>query len=354
MTDLDGFDLASVDPGHMLDRIREMPELVHDAWQAAGGLDLPDSYRSARAVLVLGMGGSAIGGDLLRVYAAAECPVPIAVCREYELPAWVNGDTLVIGVSFSGDTEETLSTFEQAAVRGARLLAVSTGGRLAQMAQTYGAPLLKVQYQAQPRAALAFLFTPLVRILTRLGFLSDKSAECEEAVALLGRLRDAYAPERPTSDNESKRLAQALHGKIPVIYGAGLLEEVAHRWKTQVNENSKNFGFYELYSELNHNAVVGYEHPAAARRDIAIVELDSTLLNPRLRVRMDVTDRIMQQAGVTFYRVPAQGQSPLAQIYAAITLGDYVTYYLAILNGADPTPVETINYLKSQLAGVAQ
>ena len=132
-----------------------------------------------------------------------------------------------------------------------------------------------------------------------------------------------------------------------------MLAAVAQRWRTQVNENSKTFGFYELYPELTHNAIVGYKHPAAARLDIAVVELDSTLINLHVRRRLDVTDRIMQQAGIRYYRVPAQGQSPLAQIYAAITLGDYVTYYLAILNGVDPTPVDTISYLKDLLATAA-
>ena len=132
-----------------------------------------------------------------------------------------------------------------------------------------------------------------------------------------------------------------------------MLAAVAQRWKTQVNENSKTFGFYELYPKLTHNAIVGYTLPAAARLEIAVVELDSTLINLHVRRRLDVTDRIMQQAGIRYYRVPAQGQSPLAQIYAAITLGDYVTYYLAILNGVDPTPVETISYLKDLLATVA-
>jgi glucose-6-phosphate isomerase len=180
MVDLDTFDLARADPGRMLDRIRELPQQVRDAWQAAGALHLPVSYSSARAVLVLGMGGSAIGGDLLRLYAAAECPVPIAVSRDYELPAWVNSDTLVIGVSFSGNTEEALSAFAQAAARSAKLLAISTGGRLAEMAQAHGAPFLQVQYQTQPRAALGYLFTPLVHIASTLGFLGDKSAECAE------------------------------------------------------------------------------------------------------------------------------------------------------------------------------
>lgn len=352
MADLDAFDPASADPGHMLDRIRELPQQVRDAWQAAAALRLPNSYRSARAVLVLGMGGSAMGGDLLRVYAGGESPVPILVSRDYELPAWVDGETLVIGISFSGGTEETLAAFEQAAGCGARLLAISTGGRLAEMARAYGAPLLRIPYQSQPRAALGHLFTPLVRLFSTLGFIGDKSAEYEEAAALLALLRDEYARERPSIGNAAKQLAQALFGKIVVIYGAGPLGEVAHRWKTQVNENSKTVAGYETYPELTHNAVVGYEYPAAARRDVAVVELDSPLVPPRVRVRMDVTERIMQQAGIAYHRVPARGQSALAQIYASITLGDYVTYYLAILNDADPTPVETITYLKGELAKV--
>jgi glucose/mannose-6-phosphate isomerase len=353
MADLDRFDPARADPGHMLDRIRELPQQVRDAWRAAGALQLPETYRAAHNALILGMGGSAIGGDLLRVYVAQECPIPIAVSREYELPAWVGSDTLVIGVSFSGGTEETLATFEQAARRGAKLLALSTGGRLAQMARGAGSPFLQVHYQSQPRAALGHLFTPLVRIFSTLGYIADKTAEYEEAVQVLDRLRDDYGPDRPAASNEAKQLAQALHGKIPVIYGAGLLSEVAHRWKTQVNENSKTFAYYEVYSELNHNAVVGYEHPEVARRDIAIVELDAPLVHPRLRARMDVTDRIMQRAGVTYHRVQAQGEGALAQMYAAITLGDYVTYYLALLNDADPTPVQTIDYLKGELAKVS-
>lgn len=350
MADLDSFDPPRADPGDMLGRIRDLPQQVRDAWQAAGALTLPDSYRAARAVLVLGMGGSAMGGDLLRVYAAGECHVPIMVSRDYDLPSWVDGNTLVIAISFSGGTEETLSAFEQAAGCGARLLAIATGGRLAEMAQAFGTPLLKIQHQSQPRAAIGYLFTPLIRIASALGFLPNKSGDHDEAVRMLERLRDECAPERPAPDNGAKRLALALCGKIPIIYGAGPLAAVARRWKTQLNENAKILAGYEVYPELTHNAVVGYAHPEATRRDVAVVELDSPLVHPRVRVRMDVTERIMRQSGVAYHRVLAQGQSALAQVYSTITFGDYVSYYLAILNDADPTPVETITYLKSELA----
>lgn len=352
MANLDQFDPALADPGHMLDRLRELPQQLRDAWQAAGALPLPDSLRTVRQALVLGMGGSAMGGDLLRVYAAPECPIPILVSREYELPHWVHAETLVIGISYSGGTEETLSAFEQAAGCGARLLAITSGGRLAEMAAAYNAPVLRIAYEAQPRAAIGYLFSPLVRIFCTLGLLGDKSAEHAEAVTLLERLRDAYGPDRPASSNLAKQLAQALHGKLAVIYGAGLLGEVAHRWKTQINETSKAFAYYELYPELTHNAIVGFEHPESARRDVAVVVLDAPSLHPRVRARMDATARLMQQAGLSYYRVQAQGRSALAQLYAAIMLGDYVTYYLAILNGADPTPVTAISSLKAELARI--
>lgn len=351
MIDLD--DLALVrrlDPAGMIDRIGELGPQCRQAWRQAQEVALPKSYRQARSMVILGMGGSAIGGDLLRALVAQEAALPVLVCREYDLPAFVGPRTLVVASSYSGNTEETLSAFAQAVERGAMLVALTTGGRLAQEARRYGVPVVFIGYQAPPRAALGHSLIPLLGLMQRLGFIADKTAQAEEAAQVLDGVRAELEPGIPLARNPAKQLALRLHGRLPIVYGAGLLSEVARRWKGQFNENSKAWAFFEALPELNHNAVVGYEHPAEMASRAVIVFLDSPLLHPRVRIRYTVTQQILSRHGIEYHTVAARGQGPLAQLLSAVSFGDYVSYYLALLYGADPSPVAVIDYLKEQLA----
>jgi glucose/mannose-6-phosphate isomerase len=347
---LDSINLKAADPGDMLARIRELPEQCLDAWEKVQQLELPASYGDVRSIAILGMGGSAIGGDLVRTLALAACPVPIAVVRDYDLPAWVDQHTLVIASSYSGNTEETLSGFDQARGRRCKLLAITTGGKLGMAAQAAAAPIFRVTYTSSPRAALGYSITPLVGILTRLGFLEDQSSAVTEAIQVMQAWQREIDYVVPTEHNAAKQMALQLHGRIVVVYGAGLLAEVARRWKGQANENAKNWSFYEVLPELNHNAVLGYEYPEDLASRVVVVMLSSASDHPRVAIRQRVTAELLEQEGVGLQRITARGERPLAQILSTIHFGDYVSYYLALLNGVDPSHINAINYLKDVLS----
>ncbi len=338
------------DPEGMLARIREMPWQCQQAWQMAMDFNLPADYSGIDKVVILGMGGSAIGGDLARSLAASETKVPIFIHRDYDLPAFVDGRTLVIASSYSGNTEETLASFEQALETKSKKLVITTGGKLKAMAGERRIPVFSFAYQAQPRAALGFSLLPVLCFLQRLGILNDKSADVAETVQVLQEISVKINEGAVASQNPAKQLAQRLYSYLPVIYGAGILAEVAHRWKTQFNENSKAWAFYEVFPELNHNAVVGYQLPREFASRIKVILLRSPSLHRRIQLRYQVTCQLLDQAGVGYEFVDGMGKSPLSQMMSLVLFGDYVSYYLAILYKIDPAPVKVIDYLKEQLA----
>lgn len=354
MTNLDKSSLYAVfDPDDMLGTIRDLPEQVESAWEVAQEAPLPEDYKEIRRIIVGGMGGSAIGADLLGGLMAREGTVPLEVVRGYELPAYVGGeDTLFVASSYSGNTEETLSLFDKAHERGTRLLAVTTGGKVADRAEAWDVPVWRFAYESTPRAALGYSFTLLVALASRLDLLPNLPAAIKESVEELVALQPNLVPDVPTDENAAKQLASKLSGKIPAVFGSGFLTAVARRWKTQANENAKQWGIWDEIPELNHNAVVGFGQPESVTPHLAAVLLRSNLDHPRVQVRWEVTKELLTRANVLAYQVYGRGESPLAQMLTLIHFGDFVSYYLAALNEADPTPVETIAYLKERLADV--
>ena len=338
------------DPQDMLARIKELPTQCRQAWQAIQDFSLPPDYAWVDKIVVLGMGGSAIGGDLVRSLAQSEAGVPVIIHRDYGLPLFINNRTLLIASSYSGNTEETLSAFEPALKTGAKKLAITTGGKLNELAEANDIPVFKINYQSQPRAALGFSFIPILGILQKLGFLPDKTAEVNEAVYVMEKLITELDEKSPLSGNSAKQIAQRLYGKMTVIYGAGILSEVAHRWKTQFNENSKAWAFYEVFPELNHNATVGYLFPPEIIEKVRVLLLRSPLFGERIKLRYEVTTELLDRAGVPYEYVDSVGESPISQMMSLVMTGDFVSYYLGILNGVDPTPVDVISYLKDRLA----
>lgn len=345
-------EMQRLDPERMIDRIMDLPQQCEDAWSIAQGIRLPTEYARVDGVVVLGMGGSAIGGDLVRTLVIDEIGVPFQVVRDYDLPAFVGPNTLVVASSYSGNTEETLSSFQQAVDRASKTLVITTGGKIEQIAVAKGLPLIHFDYKAQPRAALGYSFILLLGALCSAGLIADRSSELAEAVLALKSMRDELGPDAPESRNEAKQLARRLHERIPVIYGGGLLSEVARRWKGQINENGKAWSVFEVLPELNHNAVVGYENPSWGSSKAHVVILDSTLNHPRIRLRERITQEILRQRGISFEIVGSRGQGPLTQMLSSIYVGDFASYYLAMLYNTDPTPVKVISFLKSELEKV--
>lgn len=337
------------DPEGMLTHIHNIPELCRQAWQMATAFDLPEDYSRIYKIVILGMGGSAIGGDLVASLISEEAKIPVIIQRDYSLPAFVNSKTLVITSSYSGMTEETLSAFEKALNTDSKKLVITTGGRLKDMSQEHNIPVFTFSYKAQPRAALPFSFLPILNFIHRLGFINDKSADVAEMVRVLKQLSKEIDEKVPTSQNQTKQLAQALYGRLAVIYGAGITSEVAHRWKTQLNENSKAWAFYEIFPELNHNAVVGYQFPKELSSKMVVVMLHSSHLPNQILRRYQITCQILKEAGIGYHLIDGLGKSDLAQMMSLVLFGDYVSYYLAMLNQIDPTPVKAIDFLKGEL-----
>jgi glucose/mannose-6-phosphate isomerase len=345
--------LHEVDPADMGGRIAELAKQFADAIEVAGRCVLPEEYAACDAIVIVGMGGSAIGGDLAKRLVEGECRVPIFVNRQYDLPAFVGERTLVVASSYSGNTEETLSAFGEALDRGAKPLAITTDGKLATTCREQNVPLITFDYEAQPRAALGYSLVILLEVLQRLHYVRDMSGDLHEAVETMEALQREIGIEVPEERNLAKQLAHRLEGRLPVIYAAGHLSEVARRWKCQFNENGKGWGVWEVLPELNHNEVVGYEFPEQMSSVARVVMLQSELYSPRLRLRMGVTGEILSDKGIPHETIMVQGASPLAQVMWSVRLGDYVTYYLAVLRGVDPSPVKTIAYLKKRLAEVS-
>ena len=342
---------SRLDPSRMRDRIAGLPDQCCQAWQEGLTFPLPDACAEAKSVVLMGMGGSAIGGDLIAGLAALENSPPITVLRNYRVPSWVGPSTLAIASSYSGNTEETLAMYRHAREQGACMVAITSGGTLAQLAQRDGVPVFNVNYQGEPRSAVGYSFVVPLAFLSKAGLLADKGKELEEALGAVRDIAGTLATEVPQSQNQAKGLATSLQARLPVVYGAGFLSSAARRWKTQLNENSKVWAFSEELSELHHNAVEGYSLPPHVREQALVVLLHSRFLHPRIDLRYQITQELLAQNGIPYRQVDGLGDSPLAHLLSLALLGDYTSYYLAILNQVDPAAILVIDYLKGRLAG---
>jgi glucose/mannose-6-phosphate isomerase len=346
--------LQKVDVADMLRHIDALPDQFQQAWQSAQQQPLPATHQHPKQIVLCGMGGSAIGGNLIAALISATATVPFMVLRGYDLPAFVTGpNTLVIASSNSGNTEETLSATEQALKRGVQLLAISTGGTLADHAAAHGYPLWQFSYKSQPRAALGWSFGLLIGLAHRLGLAPTLPADLNEALAVMRDQQPLYSMSNPATGNSAKGTANWLFGALPVCFGSGIFEPVVRRWKGQLNENSKVWAQYEPLPETNHNAVASVAWPASQSIPtrawfLASPEYD----HPRVTLRHQLTAQLCEDAGIPTSTFTPQGQSALAQMCHAIQFGDYVSYYLALAYGADPTAIAQIMTLKTQMAGV--
>jgi len=353
MRDLDNLAIIEkFDEKNMRKLLLSFPQHCRRAYSLAEKFALPEEYGRAKNIVTTGMGGSAIGGDLLRSLFSDECSVPIVVNRNYSIPKFVSEDTLFIAASYSGNTEETLSAFEEALEKKAMAVSISSGGgKLEAASEEAGVPHFTVPLKGvQPRCAFGHLFVPMMVFLSRLGFIPDAAGQLEDAVKLLGDTALRLAPDVPVKDNEAKRIAQDAYDRLPVIYASqNYFDVVAMRWKGQFNENSKMMAFHNVIPEMNHNEIVGWGKPEEITRRCAAIFLSDEADIPKINKRMDITRDLIDDGNVKIIDVPAQGDSPLAKALYLIQIGDFVSYYMAVLNGVDPTPIERINLFKERL-----
>ena len=320
----------SIDNSNMLKVIEEFPHQCKTALELPKGMSVSGKINN---IVVCGMGGSAIGGDLLRIY-MHNSKIPVFIVRDYKVPNFVDENSLVFAVSYSGNTEETISAFEDASRKKAKIVAVTSGGQLAGMAKK----VIKIPSGLQPRAALGYLFFPVLGVLVNSGIIDVKGKEIEEVLNILSTTDDF----RPVGERIAKRIGQ----RTPIIYASELLSPVAYRWKTQFNENTKVAAFYHIFSEMNHNEIAGYQN--INKNDYIAIFIRDIYDNDRIKKRMDVTKEIIS-IRVDVGEVFTRGEHLLSRMFSGIYYGDFVSYYLAIANRTDPTPVTVIENLKKKL-----
>jgi len=316
------------------------------------GVSLPAKYRRQyHNIVITGLGGSAIGGDIIRTYAMQKAQVPVIVNRDYDIPAFLNENSLVLAVSYSGQTEETLSSYQQARQQGADIIAVTSGGKLAEMAQEHGYAVIKITGGLSPRAATGYLLAPMALIMDDLNIIKDAHLDLEETVEVLNALREKLHPAVPLPYNQARSIAQDLKNCLPVIWGsASRSETAAMRWKTQINENSKCPVYFNTFPELDHNEIVGFEMPQDLLARMVVIILRDPSDHARVQKRMEISMRIIKDKVKKIIEVQSSGESFLAKYYSLSYIGDYASYYLALEYGINPTPVKTIDYLKTELA----
>lgn len=348
LDDLDYF--KKLDSLNMLGEIDNLPDQLASAYQLGMKHDLPD-WKNFRQVVIAGMGGSAIGADLLASYCASLSLLPVSVHRDYSLPLFARGqDTLVVCSSHSGNTEETLDAFEAARKAECRIVVVCTGGELAKRAKENNIPLWTFDHAGQPRAAVGFSFGLLLAMFQRLGFIPDQSKEIEDAVAAMKRTQQHLKADVPAVKNPAKRYAGQLMGRWVTFVGSGLHSTVARRWKGQINEVAKAGANFEFLPEADHNTLAGTENPQETlNAHTMTLFLRAPSDHPRNRLRSDLTRKAFMLEGMNTDYVDARGNTPLAHMWTLILFGDYMAYYLAMGYGVDPTPIQALVEFKAAM-----
>ena len=344
---------AQIDVQDMRSHIDGLPDQFGFAWEFGSQLPLPE-WEGIQRVLVAGMGGSAIGADLVSAYIAPHCPVPVMVHRNYSLPAWATGEgTLVIASSHSGNTEETLTSFETAIENNCRILVLTTGGKLAQMCRDSDCTLWQFEHEGQPRAAVGFSAGLLLAAFSRLGLIANPENDIRDTLQAMLTQQESLLAEVPAVSNAAKRLAGQIYGLWVTVIGADVLEPVARRWKTQISEIAKAWGQFESLPEADHNSLAGLVHPEQALSQTMALFLRAPSYHSRNLLRSNLTKTAFMVEGLNTDFIDAQGSNPLAHQWTALHLGDYTAYYLAMAYGIDPTAIPTIDMLKEQMASSA-
>jgi glucose/mannose-6-phosphate isomerase len=343
---------STLDPKDMYGCINDFAAQTKAAIEIGRSADLtPLAKRKLRHIVVAGLGGSAIGGDLVRSYLADTLEFPMLVVRDYVLPKFVGPDTLVIASSYSGTTEETLAAYDQANAVRAPVMAITTGGELGKRAQADGHTVIAIPSGLQPRAALGYSFFPMLIALSRLGLCQDQTVAVTETHKLLDDRRRLFGKQTPQVENPAKVAAAAWSKHIPIIYSCVTrFDAVAVRIKGQICENAKQLAFANVFPEFNHNELVGYGKLGQWGKLLTVTIIRDRGDHRRTGIRMAIVRKLIADLGIPVAEVESVGESPLARMFSIIQWGDFASLYLAMLNGVDPTPVAVIDHLKHELS----
>lgn len=346
----DSKEIKRRDANGMLDIVGRFDEQIEEALGIGAAAKLPGLTQTIHNILLCGLGGSAIGGDFLRSYLGDDLKVPFTVSRNYAIPGFAGESTLALICSYSGNTEETLSSFQEAVDAGCQIICLSSNGLLEELAGKHSFRCIKIPGGLPPRTALGYSAIPLLVALGRLRLIPDRTKEVRRSLDLVRRTAGLYGSETPVEKNEAKRLALQLHGKIPLIYGSqDRLEMVAVRWRGQFSENGKQLAYSSTLPEMNHNEIVGWKHPDSALSNLVPIFLRDREDHPRVGIRADITRQLVSEKSGTSLEYWTQGETWLERLWSLILLGDYASIYLALLNEENPTPVEVIDLLKNRL-----
>jgi glucose/mannose-6-phosphate isomerase len=350
VTTLDDVGRIELDRGGMFGHIGALGTELIRAWDQSESLELPRGAEKAKGVVIAGMGGSATGADYLAAICNVSSDVPVVVSRGYTVPNWVDADTLVVISSYSGNTEELLACYDDGWKRGAMMLAMTKGGKIGARAESDGAPVYRIAYESQPRAALAHSLAPLLRLGLLLGLTGVANDEVREAGEIHREFVERQLePGIPEERNEAKQVARSLQGRFPLVLGAEHLAPVASRYKNQIAENGKALGAADTLPEAGHNVIVGLATASHVTSTLSLVTLESGAYHERTRKRFELTAGYFEEQGIPVHRHEVGGEGMLAQLLLGTALGDYVSCYLALLNGQDPSPVTQIDRLKAEM-----
>lgn len=348
--------IDAIDRSHMLDIIAKFPEQIKDAITIAKRIkdEIKDEFgsKTLEKIVISGMGGSAISGDIIQGWLRDSLHIPLFVNREYTVPAWVDKHTLSIFLSYSGNTEETLGAFADAYAKQSTCVGISSGGFLKERCNEYACLHIEIPPGFQPRAATAYLLFPTIMILDFIGLIPyPVSDEIEETMTVARNVRDKNRKEKTEEENKAKQIARKLQGTIPHIYGWNHFAPIAKRWRTQLNENSKVIARDDVISECNHNDIVGWSsNPEVSKNSSCILLRDREHEPKQIGKRFDFMKHLFEQVAANTIEVDATGNTLLARMISLMYLGDFVSCYLAVLRKVDPTPVDIITELKTELA----
>ncbi|MFA5403624.1 MAG: bifunctional phosphoglucose/phosphomannose isomerase [Ignavibacteria bacterium] len=346
--------IKSIDKSKMFNILEDFHSQVKNAIGIASKFKPKNfSTKGIKNIIISGLGGSAIGGDLFRSYSQYEIKIPVTINRNYTLPKFADSNTLVIISSYSGNTEETVSAYRQAIKEKCKIICITSGGEVKKIAGQNKHNHIIIPGGLQPRCALGYSFFTLLTLFIKLGFIKERREEIKEAVKILEEGVKEYTDLNPDK-NLALKIAIDLHGKLPIVYSsADLLDIVNLRWRGQFSENAKILAYGNVYPEMNHNELVGWKLNEDILKKIIVIFLKDANDNERVKLRMNITSGIIKKYADNILTLESNGKYKLGRIFDLIYLGDWVSFYLAILNKVDPTPVEAISYLKSKLEKIS-
>ena len=344
--------IEKFDKSNMRRLLSEFPQQEGKIVQSMKHVKLPSAYKEVKNILVSGLGGSSVGGDLLKNFSRDRLKLPLIVNRGYTLPHWISKESLLICVSYSGNTEETLSTYRIGKKRGSKLVVISSGGELTELAKKDGFPCILVpEGGIPPRTALGYLFFPQLLVLKMLGLINIEDEELSEVARTLEGLREEIDIHSPQNENIAKKIAGEIYQTVPLVYTTSdYLEGVGIRWKTQINENSKSPVYYGFFPELDHNEIMGWEGTKELVGKFSLILLRDKDESARMKKRIDITLSLIKEKTGKISEVYSRGGGLLSRIMSLTYIGDYVSFYLGILNGVDPTDIKSILSLKKRMS----